>query len=154
MLRMSAATEALRDYRRAFAELAGAIGELADVHNQAEVAVTDSVTGIVGLVGHILDGAAETAAMVRILMIAPFFVMPTVSALVWKNMFMNPVNGLLAWLQTSMGFTPHDWLATTPLAAIIVIVAAAPCLMNYLLGNIAWKTKNFYAHVRSIHGDA
>ena len=27
---------------------------------------------------------------VRILVIAPFFVMPTVSALVWKNMFMDP----------------------------------------------------------------
>ena len=27
--------------------------------------------------------------------IAPFFVMPTVSGLVWKNMFMDPVNGFL-----------------------------------------------------------
>ena len=36
--------------------------------------------------------------IVRILVIAPFFVMPTVSALVWKNMFMGPVNGLFAHL--------------------------------------------------------
>jgi len=34
--------------------------------------------------------------IVRVLVIAPFFVMPTVSALIWKNMFMNPVSGLFA----------------------------------------------------------
>ena len=34
--------------------------------------------------------------IVRILVISPFFVMPTVSALVWKNMFMDPVNLLTA----------------------------------------------------------
>ena len=34
----------------------------------------------------------------RLLVIAPFFVMPTVSALIWKNMLMHPVNGLFAWI--------------------------------------------------------
>ncbi|MGL4620771.1 MAG: carbohydrate ABC transporter permease, partial [Chroococcidiopsis sp.] len=32
----------------------------------------------------------------RVLAISPFFVMPTVSALIWKNMLMHPVNGLFA----------------------------------------------------------
>ncbi len=31
-----------------------------------------------------------------LLVIAPFFVMPTVSVLIWKNMIMDPVNGLIA----------------------------------------------------------
>ncbi|SCM77302.1 Binding-protein-dependent transport systems inner membrane component [uncultured Pleomorphomonas sp.] len=75
------------------------------------------------LLALLLDQPVIGQGIVRLLVIAPFFVMPTVTALVWKNMFMNPVNGLLAWLQTSMGFTPHDWLAVTPLAAIIIIVA-------------------------------
>ena len=32
----------------------------------------------------------------RLLVIAPFFVMPTVSALIWKNMILHPVYGLIA----------------------------------------------------------
>ncbi len=38
-------------------------------------------------------------SIARLLAIAPFFVMPTVSALVWKNMLMHPVNGLFAVLR-------------------------------------------------------
>ena len=38
----------------------------------------------------------------RLLVIAPFFVMPTVSALIWKNMLMNPVFGLFAWITRSL----------------------------------------------------
>ena len=37
------------------------------------------------------------------MVIAPFFVMPTVSALVWKNMLMNPISGLFAWIAQSLG---------------------------------------------------
>jgi sorbitol/mannitol transport system permease protein len=61
--------------------------------------------------------------VVRLLVIAPFFVMPTVSALVWKNMFMHPVNGLFAWIARGLGFTPVDWLAEYPLFSITMIVA-------------------------------
>ncbi len=75
------------------------------------------------LLALLLDRPMFGQGIVRLLVIAPFFVMPTVSALVWKNMFMNPVNGLLAWLQKAVGMAPHDWLATTPLFAVIVIVA-------------------------------
>jgi sorbitol/mannitol transport system permease protein len=59
----------------------------------------------------------------RLLAIAPFFVMPTVSALIWKNMLMHPVNGLFAWLLISVGLPPVDWFASLPLFSIIVIVA-------------------------------
>jgi sorbitol/mannitol transport system permease protein len=47
--------------------------------------------------------------IVRVLVIAPFFVMPTVSALVWKNMFMNPVNGLFAYIAKALGLQPFDF---------------------------------------------
>jgi len=33
--------------------------------------------------------------IVRVLLISPFFVMPTVNALLWKHMMMNPVYGVL-----------------------------------------------------------
>jgi sorbitol/mannitol transport system permease protein len=59
----------------------------------------------------------------RLLVIAPFFIMPTVSALVWKNLLMHPVSGLFAFLATSLGLTPIDWFADAPLFAIILIVA-------------------------------
>jgi sorbitol/mannitol transport system permease protein len=59
----------------------------------------------------------------RVLVIAPFFVMPTVSALIWKNMLLDPVNGVLAFLTRSVGLQPVDWFAEAPLAAIVVIVA-------------------------------
>ncbi len=61
--------------------------------------------------------------IVRLLVIAPFFVMPTVSALVWKNMLMHPVNGLFAWIADVFGFQPIDWFAQIPLLSIVLIVA-------------------------------
>ncbi len=63
--------------------------------------------------------------IVRILVLAPFFVMPTVSALVWKNMFMNPVNGLFAHLATALGLQPYDFLAQAPLFSVIIMVSWA-----------------------------
>ena len=42
----------------------------------------------------LLDQPMWGQGVVRILVIAPFFVMPTVSALVWKNMFMDPFHVL------------------------------------------------------------
>ena len=71
----------------------------------------------------LLDQPVFGQGIVRILVIAPFFVMPTVSALVWKNMFMNPVNGLFAWLAKSVGLPPFDFLAQAPLFSIILMVA-------------------------------
>ncbi|MBE2294505.1 MAG: sugar ABC transporter permease [Phycisphaerales bacterium] len=59
----------------------------------------------------------------RLLVIAPFFVMPTVSALVWKNMMMHPVYGLIAWLQSLLGIQPTDWFSNYPMLAVIIIIA-------------------------------
>ena len=71
----------------------------------------------------LLDKPMWGQGIVRILVIAPFFVMPTVSALVWKNMFMNPVNGLFAYIWKFFGAQPIDWLSELPLFSIILIVA-------------------------------
>lgn len=75
------------------------------------------------LLALLLDQPIWGQGIVRILVIAPFFVMPTVAALVWKNMFMNPVNGLLAHLWRFFGLTPVDWLTQVPLLSIILIVS-------------------------------
>ena len=53
----------------------------------------------------------------------PFFVMPTVSGLVWKNMFMDPINGILAHLWRFFGLQPLEWLSQFSMGSIILIVS-------------------------------
>jgi sorbitol/mannitol transport system permease protein len=58
-----------------------------------------------------------------LLVIAPFFVMPTVSALIWKNFIMHPVYGLVALAFKAVGLPPIDWFGEIPLISIIIIVS-------------------------------
>jgi len=75
------------------------------------------------LLALLLDQPIWGQGIVRLLVIAPFFVMPTVSALVWKNMLMHPQYGILAWLCTSLGAKPVAWLTDYPLFSVVVITA-------------------------------
>ena len=61
--------------------------------------------------------------LARILVISPFFIMPTVVALVWKNLLMHPVNGLFAYLTSAVGLSPVDWFSQAPLFAIVLLVS-------------------------------
>ena len=61
--------------------------------------------------------------VVRVMLISPFFVMPTVNALLWKNMMLNPIYGIFAVIAQALGAEPVDWLAQFPLFSIIVIVS-------------------------------
>jgi sorbitol/mannitol transport system permease protein len=83
-----------------------------------------AITILVGIpVALLLDQPVLGQGIVRLMVIAPFFVMPTVSALVWKNLLMHPVSGLFAWIATALGFRPIDWFADLPLFSIILIVS-------------------------------
>ena len=82
------------------------------------------ITVVLGiLLAILLDQPMWGQGIVRILVISPFFVMPTVSALVWKNMFMDPVNGILAHLWKFFGAEPVQWLSQASLESIIMIVS-------------------------------
>ncbi|MEL6775378.1 MAG: sugar ABC transporter permease, partial [Pseudomonadota bacterium] len=82
------------------------------------------ITVVLGvLLAMLLDQPIWGQGAVRILVIAPFFVMPTVSALVWKNMFMDPTNGLFAHLWQLFGAEPVSWLSDAPLVSIVMIVS-------------------------------
>lgn len=82
------------------------------------------ITVILGiLLALLLDQPMWGQGIVRILVIAPFFVMPTVSGLVWKNMFMDPINGLLAHLWRFFGLEPIQWLSHASLESIVMIVS-------------------------------
>ncbi|HEY9699443.1 MAG TPA: sugar ABC transporter permease [Trichocoleus sp.] len=62
-------------------------------------------------------------SIARVLAISPFFVMPTVSALIWKNLLMHPVNGLFAYITRSLGLGAVDWFANYPMPSVIAIVS-------------------------------
>lgn len=71
----------------------------------------------------LIDQPIMGQGIVRLMVIAPFLVMPTVSALVWKNLFMNPISGLFAWLAKLVGAPAIDWFTNWPLLSVIIIVA-------------------------------
>lgn len=71
----------------------------------------------------LIDEPFPGRGIVRLLLIAPFFVMPTVNALLWKHMMMNPIYGVLAQVWQFFGATPVDWLTDWPLWSVIVMVA-------------------------------
>jgi polyol transport system permease protein len=75
------------------------------------------------LLALLLDQPVFGQGIVRILVISPFFVLPTVAALVWKNMLMNPVYGIFAQIARGLGFAPLDWFAKVPLLSVTMIVA-------------------------------
>ena len=82
------------------------------------------ITVILGVaLALLLDQEMWGQGIVRIFVIAPFFVMPTVSALLWKNMFMDPINGFFAHMLKAVGLTPVEFLSQHALGAIITIVS-------------------------------
>jgi len=76
--------------------------------------------------------------LVRALMIAPFFVMPTVNAVVWKNMLLNPVFGLLSWLTVTLHLGRFDLLTVSPKGGIITMAVWqwTPFMMLILLAGL------------------
>ncbi|MBX3578421.1 MAG: sugar ABC transporter permease [Rhizobiaceae bacterium] len=88
------------------------------------VASVLAITVIGGiLLALLLDQPMWGQGIVRILVISPFFVMPPVAALVWKNMILHPGYGVTADIARFFGLQPIDWFANYPLFSIIMIVA-------------------------------
>jgi sorbitol/mannitol transport system permease protein len=86
----------------------------------------------------LLNRSFPLRGVARSLMIAPFFVMPTVNAVVQKNLFLNPIFGLVNWVWTSIGFHRIDWLAVHPKFSIIAMAVWqwAPFMMLILLAGL------------------
>ena len=70
----------------------------------------------------LIDAPFPGRGIVRILLISPFFVMPTVNALLWKHMMMNPIYGVLAQVWLFFGAEPINWLSDYPLFSVITMV--------------------------------
>jgi len=83
-----------------------------------------AITVLLGVaVALLIDAPFPGRGLVRILLISPFFVMPTVNALLWKHMMMNPIYGVLAQIWIFFGAQPVDWLTDFPLLSVIIMVA-------------------------------
>jgi len=83
-----------------------------------------AITVVLGvLLALLVNEAFPGRGLVRVLLISPFFVMPTANALLWKHMMMNPVYGVLAQVVSFFGGTPVDWLTDWPLLSVILMVA-------------------------------
>jgi sorbitol/mannitol transport system permease protein len=83
-----------------------------------------AITVVLGIaLALLVNEAFPGRGIVRVLLISPFFVMPTANALLWKHMMMNPVYGVLAQVWMFFGAQPVDWLTDHPLFSVIVIVA-------------------------------
>src|SRR5207245_9335866 len=87
------------------------------------VLLTISVIGIsvvLGLaVAMILNSEVFGKGLMRTLMIAPFLIMPTAGALIWKDTLLNPLFGLLPYLLTPFGLGRVDWVNQYPMATVV-----------------------------------
>ena len=83
-----------------------------------------AITVVLGIaLALLVNEAFPGRGIVRVLLISPFFVMPTANALLWKHMMMNPVYGVLAQVAIFFGMEPVDWLTDFPLLSVILMVA-------------------------------
>jgi sorbitol/mannitol transport system permease protein len=83
-----------------------------------------AITVVLGVgLALLVNEAFPGRGIVRVLLISPFFVMPTANALLWKHMMMNPVYGVLAQVWIFFGLTPVDWLSDHALFSVILMVA-------------------------------
>ena len=83
-----------------------------------------AISVILGLaVAVLIDRPFAGRGVVRVMLISPFFIMPTVNALLWKNMMMNPIYGLFAVMAQAVGAEPVDFLSQLPLLSVIIIVS-------------------------------
>ncbi len=83
-----------------------------------------AITVVLGIaLALLVNEAFPGRGLVRVLLISPFFVMPTANALLWKHMMMNPVYGVIAQVSIFFGMEPVDWLTNHPLFSVILMVA-------------------------------
>ena len=83
-----------------------------------------AITVIGGIaIAMLIDQPIFGQGIVRILVISPFFVMPPVAALVWKNMILHPGYGVSADIAKFFGRSRSTGSPPTRSFSIIVIVA-------------------------------
>ncbi len=89
------------------------------------VVLTIAVIGIsvvLGLaVATLLNSEVFGKGFMRTLMIAPFLIMPTAGALIWKDTLLNPLFGLLPYLLAPFGLGRVDWVNQYPMVSVVAV---------------------------------
>src|SRR6202140_5336323 len=89
------------------------------------VVLTVSVIGIsvvLGLaVATLLNSEVFGKGLMHTLMIAPFLIMPTAGALIWKDTLLTPLFGLLPYLLAPFGLGRVDWVNQYPMATVVTV---------------------------------
>ncbi|MHB8627937.1 MAG: carbohydrate ABC transporter permease [Aggregatilineales bacterium] len=90
------------------------------------------------LLALLLNRQFRGRGLARTLLITPFLIMPTVSAVMWKNMLFSPTFGLINALVSVFGNSTTDWINQYPMASIVVIVTWewTPFMMLILLAGL------------------
>jgi sorbitol/mannitol transport system permease protein len=90
------------------------------------------------LLALLLNRQFRGRGIARTLLITPFLIMPTVSAVMWKNMLFNPAFGLISSFLVSIGGPRIDWINSYPMLSIIIIVTWewTPFMMLILLAGL------------------
>ena len=72
-------------------------------------------------VAMLLNSEVWGKGFMRTLMIAPFLIMPTAGALIWKDTLLNPLFGLLPYLLSPFGLGRVDWVNRFPMATVVAV---------------------------------
>lgn len=106
------------------------------------VVLTMSVVAITLLLGLLfsllLNRSFRGRNLTRTLLISPFLVMPVVTAVLWKNVLLDPVFGFSAFIFNLFGAPAVDLLAQYPMTSVVVIVSWqwTPFVMLILLAGL------------------
>jgi polyol transport system permease protein len=81
-----------------------------------------AISVVLGLaVATLLNSEVFGKGLMRTLMIAPFLIMPTAGALIWKDTLLNPLFGLLPYLLSPFGLGRVDWVNRFPMATVVAV---------------------------------
>jgi sorbitol/mannitol transport system permease protein len=72
-------------------------------------------------VAMLLNSEVFGKGIMRTLMIAPFLIMPTASALIWKHTLLNPLYGLIPYLLKPLGLGRVDWVGQFPMVTVVTV---------------------------------
>ena len=81
-----------------------------------------AISVILGLaVAMLLNSEVFGKGFMRTLMIAPFLIMPTAGALIWKDTLLNPLFGLMPYLLAPFGLGSVDWVNQYPMVSVVTV---------------------------------
>jgi sorbitol/mannitol transport system permease protein len=80
------------------------------------------ISVVLGLaVASLLNSDVFGKGLMRTLMIAPFLIMPTAGALIWKDTLLNPLFGLLPYFLSPFGLSRVDWVNQFPMVTVVMV---------------------------------